>query len=63
MVKAPTTMDIAMLIAMFLWLMATLTLACLPIFIHDGLVELWFALCMIFGIGGFISMAVGFIKC
>ncbi len=61
MVKSATNSDIALLGAMFLWLMATLTLACFPIFVHDGLVELWFVMCMIFGVSGFISFALAFI--
>jgi|TARA_R100001224_G_C4000703_1_gene142546 hypothetical protein len=52
----------AMLVAMFLWLMATLTLACLPIFMYEDQLGLWFFLCTMFGIGGIIAMAYGFIK-
>ena len=62
MVKSPTTWDMAMLVAMFLWLMATLTLACLPIFMYEDQLGLWFFLCTMFGIGGIIAMAYGFIK-
>ena len=61
MVKSVATSDIALLCAMFLWVMATLTLACLPLdFFQDNL-ELLFVLCITFGFGGILSMAIGFI--
>lgn len=59
--KETTRGDMAMFVAMSLWLMATLTLACLPIFLTEGYIELWFGLCIFFGFGGIVSMALGFI--
>ena len=59
--KPVTRGDIAMGVAMFLWLLATVTLACMPIFLVEEQVHLWFGLCMFFGFGGMIGMALGFI--